>query len=423
MRGAPPRALPAAPREEPAPATDAQDAVRRALAETSRVRELEATGTVRGVMLSRSAMAERVRASIEREVPVDVVQAEADVLTALGLVPVTFDYVAAVTKLLEQELAGFYEPSDRTMYLAADLGGREREATLAHELVHALQDQHYGLERLMAYAPDESDRQGALHALAEGDATSAMFDQLLRDKGRVATELSDELIAIQVRAAAAFDTKIADVPGVLTRSLLAPYIDGIAFVHWLRRRGGWAEVDRAWSRGLSSTEQILHPEKFLSGELPVVVRAPELPSSSGLSRVYTDVFGEEALRVVLEEWLPRRAATEAATGWGGDRVAVFRDQERVAAVWHLVYDDEASARRGAEAFLRGGRQQGSVSRSALGGCVERPDRGPFAVTRRDRDIAIVAGPYRRAAAGAEAAGSCVVASRWASDNLSAGHRK
>lgn len=392
---------------------DVQSAVARALSETSRVRELAATGPVRGVTLTRSDMAERVRRSIEREVPADAVQAEADVLTALGLVPSTFDYVGAVTKLLGAELAGFYEPSDKTMYLAQDLGGQERVATLAHELVHALQDQHYGLERLMSYQPDESDRQAALHALAEGDATSAMLDQMLRPKGRIATDLSDELLGMQVRASAAFDTKIGDVPGVLTRSLIAPYTDGIAFVHWLRRRAGWAEVDRAWKEPPLSTEQVLHPDKFLVHEAPVTVAAPDIPKSSGLSRTYTDVFGEESVRVVFEEWLPRRVAVDAATGWGGDRIAVFRDNQRVAAVWHLVYDDEASARRATEAFVRGGQVQGSFRRDQNGGCGERTERGPFEVARRGRDIAIVAGPYRRVSSGAESAGSCDVAHRWA----------
>lgn len=399
---------------------DVQSAVALALAETSRVRELAATGPVRGVTLSRSDMAERVRRSIEREVPADVVQAEADVLTALGLVPVAFDYVGAVTKLLGAELAGFYEPSDKTMYVARDLGGQERAATLAHELVHALQDQHYGLGRLMTYEPEESDRQGALHALAEGDATSAMLDRMLRPKGKLATDISDELLGMQVRASAAFDAKIGDVPGVLTRSLIAPYTDGIAFVHWLRRRAGWPEVDRAWKEPPVSTEQVLHPEKFLAREAPISVSAPEVPKSSGLSRTYTDVFGEESLRVVLEEWLPRRAAVDAATGWGGDRVAVFRGEQRVAAAWHLVYDDDAAARRATEAFIRGGESQGTFHRDRTGGCSERKERGPFEVARRGRDIAIVAGPYRRVSGSAESAGSCAAAREWAIAILS-GH--
>ena len=76
---------------------------------------------------------------------------------------------------------GFYEPDDKTMYLAADLSDAERDETLAHELVHALQDQHYDLGPLFRHARDNEERVAAGHALAEGDATSAMFEVSLGD--------------------------------------------------------------------------------------------------------------------------------------------------------------------------------------------------------------------------------------------------
>ena len=73
-----------------------------------------------------------------------------------------------LVKLLGAQLAGFYDPDEDRMYLAADLGEAERLATLAHELVHALQDQHYQLGRRLKYREGASDQQAALHALAAG---------------------------------------------------------------------------------------------------------------------------------------------------------------------------------------------------------------------------------------------------------------
>lgn len=421
--GAPPRPVPAEPaaepaapppsgREAPAAEDEAQRAVEAALAETSRARELPAKGSVRAVVLARSEMAERVRRSVEKEVPPDVIQGEADVLMAFGLVPSSFDYLASVTSLLGAELAGFYEPETKTMFLSSELRGAERATTLAHELVHALQDQYYGLTQLLDYEGDQSDRMGAVHALAEGDATSAMLDQVLAPQHRHATDLSDELVGLQVRSAAAMSSAGTDVPAVLTRSLIAPYTDGISFVHALRRRGGWKEVDAAWREPPVTTEQLLHLEKFLAREPAVVIPAPPAPAGSRLSRVHTDVFGEQSLRIVFEEWVPRRAAVEAAAGWAGDRVAVFREGALVASVLWVRYDDEASATRGADAFLRGGQQQGAGRRRGNGGCFERPTRGPFEIRRRARDIVIVAGPFRRVGGATESAGVCGDAEKW-----------
>jgi hypothetical protein len=422
----------ATPREPGAPSEpkeDAAEVVARALVETSHVRELSATGAVRGVALSRAEMAVRVRRSIEREVPPEVVASEGEMLVALGVVPPGFDYMAAIVSLMGAELAGYYEPGEKTMYLASDLGHVEQYATLAHELVHALQDQHYDLGKLLEYRPDESDAQSAVHALAEGDATSAMLDQLLAPQGKKATDLSDALLGVQVRAAAQFTSAAGEVPDILKRSLIAPYVDGIALVHHLRRQGGWAAVDRVWLEPPISTEQLLHPEKLFAREAPVIVPEP-LPPSSGPTKVaYRDVLGEESLRIVFEEWLPRAAAALAASDWGGDRIAVFRDDEHVAMALHLRYDDVAAAERGERAFRRGvGAQAAPKDAAAVAStvpaaaspeldCVERA-QGPLLVARRGKDVAVVAGPYERHGASVASAGTCAGARVWAARVLS-----
>jgi hypothetical protein len=392
---------------------DADRAVAAALAETSRVRELAARGPVRGTTLSREEMTLQVKRAIEREVPPEVVAAEGELLVALGVAPPSFDYAKALVSLMSAELAGYYEPSDKTMYLASDLGKAEKAATLSHELVHALQDQHYDLGKLLDYRPDESDKQTAIHALAEGDATSAMLDQLLAPRGAKATDLSDQLLGIQVRAAAQFSSSVTGVPDVLKRSLVAPYVDGIGLVHFLRRRGGWAEVDRIWKAPPSSTEQLLHPEKLLAHENPILVDVPVAPSGGPSDRVFTDVLGEQSVRLLLEEWLPRAAAEAGASGWGGDRVVVFHTDDRFAVAIHLRADSVEAATGQATALFRGVAAQGGGSPRPTSSCAERADLGPLRVERKGRDVVIVAGPYRRAGPVVSAAASCRDAALWA----------
>jgi hypothetical protein len=393
------------------------EVVAAALREATKIRELAATRPVRGVGLTRPEMAAHVKATIEREVPPEAVSDEGEVLVALGVAPPGFDYMRATVSMMSAELAGYYEPTEKTMYLASDLGKAEREATLSHELVHALQDQHYDLGKLLDYHPDESDLQSAIHALAEGDATSAMLDEMLVAKGLKATDLSDELIGVQVRAAAQFTARAQDIPDILRRSMISPYVDGVLFVHWLRRRGGWAEVDRAWTHLPESTEQLLHTGKYLAHEAPLVVALPVPPDGTWSPPKYSDVMGEQSVRLLLEEWLPRIPAVEAASDWGGDRVVVFRSGARVAMGWHLRYDSPAAGARIAAALGRGvaaqpGKQDGPRH------CVERPAVGPLLVAQRDRDVAVVAGPYERDSGVGKSAGTCPQAAAWAQRVLS-----
>jgi hypothetical protein len=405
----------AAPSATPPPPESDQateNVVAQALIEASKIRELTAKSPVRGVALTRAEMAAHVKATIEREVPAEAVADEGEVLVALGVAPPGFDYMRATISMMSSELAGYYEPTEKTMYLASDLGQAERSATLAHELVHALQDQHYDLGKLLDYQKDASDFQSAVHALAEGDATSAMLDQMLAPKGAKATDLPDEVIGVQVRAAAQFMARAQDIPDILRRSMIAPYVDGVLFVHWLRRRGGWAEVDHAWTNLPASTEQLLHADKYLAREAPLTVATPVPPDGTWPPSKYTDVMGEQSIRLLLEEWLPRLPAVEAASDWGGDKIVVFRSGTRVAMGWHLRYDSAAAAKRVAAALSRGAAAQPGKQNGPLH-CVERPAVGPLLVAHRDRDVAVVAGPYERDDGVGKSAGTCRQASAWA----------
>jgi hypothetical protein len=238
-----------------------------------------------------------------------------------------------------------------------------------------------------------------------------MLDAALAEKGMHATDISDSLLGVQVRMAEQFSDKAPSVPEILKRSLIGPYIDGILLVHFLRRRGGWAEVDRVWHSPPTTTEQLLHPEKLLAHEAALVVAAPPAPEGFPASSAFADVLGEQSLRQLLEEWVPRQTAEADAAGWGGDRLAVFRDHDRVAAAIHLTADTVQDAVRQAQGLSRGVSAQGGTEHG-LASCAERSDRGPLRIERRGRDIVIVAGPYRIDGGTARSAGSCSTAAAW-----------
>lgn len=408
----------------------AEQVVMRALSYMAALRELPPTGPVKGRVITRDQMVARVEHELDTEIPPPVVKASGEILFALGTVPASFEYRKELLEVMRAELLGFYDPHEKTMFLGADLRGQELDATLWHELVHALQDQHYGLEKLLNFSADAGDFQGAVHALAEGDATSAMFDALFADKALRAPDLPDSMMNLQEALSASV---VQEVPPILKRSVIAPYVDGLAFVNEVRRHGGWRAVDAVWSRLPLSTEQILHYEKYQAQERPEVL--PVLAGSTVGPKlaVYSDIYGEETLRVLFEEWMPARAAHEAASGWAGDRVTAFSDGAGATSVaWRIRYDSDAAALGGLHAFARGalapedqavdsrGRLSEFVSAAAAehataGGqlCRERHSRGPFAVFRHGRDVAVTLGPFRRNSSSAVAEGSCAEAIKWA----------
>jgi hypothetical protein len=316
------------------------------------IRQLPVVRHVKMTKLDRPALAKEVAAYVQRETPPNFIEGQGAILKLLGLVPQDFDYLAANISLMKASLAGYYDPARQTMILATDLGKEEEDATLLHELVHALQDQNFSLGERLKQAPLQGDKLAALHTLAEGDATSAMLGETLRAQGYDINQLSNEMLAERMRQD--FAMQNPDVPGVIKRAALAPYLDGLSFVNELRRSGGWKLVDQTWADPPLSTEQLLHPEKHASKEGWRSFGSPVAPKS-GCDMVYEDVVGEQGLKIVFEEWVSPLEAEAAAEGWDGDRVSIFKCGSQYAMFWRISYDQGmgGESARGIETFRAG----------------------------------------------------------------------
>ncbi len=397
--------------------------VARMLRRVEVARRIEASRPVPGVLLERPALIARVKDHVARELPPEAIRNEGLALQLFGFIPTQFDYEAAEYQLLQDQLAGYYEPADGTMYMASDLGDEEADATLAHELVHALQDQRWDLERRSSYHPGEGDHSEAASALAEGDATSAMFDVMLEraapGSGRTAVDLPDDVFAQQIREGMDQGPG-ATAPRVMRSSLAAPYIYGTLFVHALRRRGGWPAVDRAWDDAPTTSEQVMHPEKWLAREPAMAVTAPTFAAlGDGWKVADEDSEGELGARIAFEEWMTPKNAADVSAGWGGDRGVLLENGDRVAFAWRLRYDpgkakDEltklayAALTHALDASLGPAKM-----RDAGFACRERADRGPIGVARAGSDLVFVMGPAHTSAGAWSSAGDCALARKWA----------
>jgi len=380
------------------------------------VRHLKASEKVRGFRIKEPDLVEHLKGSFSREVPQHALAGTEEMLRLLGVVPAAFDYQKTVLGLLKEQLAGLYDPRLNAMFVRDHLEGAELEATLCHELVHALQDQAYHLDDFSAWKEDGTDRASALSALAEGDATSAMYDGLfllLAERTdtdpKTALDLSTAELLVGFDAAA--DVSGDDgVPPIVRRSLVAPYRDGLLFVQELRRRGGWALVDGAFKQPPASTEQILHIDRYLARETPREL--PVLPPpGSGFEKTLSDVWGEQSIRLLFEEWQEQPSAADSAAGWGGDRIAVFSGGQERILTWNIALDDEAAAQRYLRAFAGKTRIEGDQF------CEPRGDLGPLVAARRGTRLVVLAGP--RGAAGAGAQDACAAGSAWTKQQLAA----
>jgi len=284
-----------------------------------------------------------LRELFDDEYPVALARADERLLQAFDLLPPGTDLRALRARVLEENVAGFYDerPGKRRLYAVSQDRSFSpmNQIVLVHELRHAQQDQYQTLDGFLGEdVSDFDDRRLAWTSLLEGDATLVMERFVRRRLGSLGVAL--EGAAEDAPAAALGAPGLFDVPGappVVRDQLVQPYLAGLPFARALWARGGAQALREAWGRPPQSTEQILHPEKFFSRERPRVV-APAVGAPPGARLVSEGVVGEMLLRTLVED------AGEAATeGWGGDGWRLWDVGGRTALAWRSEWDVAADA--------------------------------------------------------------------------------
>lgn len=321
----------------------------------SEYRGLELNAPLNRVFPSREVVSAYLIETIEEQLTPQALREYMGFYVAFDLLPADTDLIGVYLALLEQQVGGYYDPEAKTMNTILLSGGELGDSLpvleqiiYAHEFVHTLQDQNFGLADI-GFSADtrdsyDTDQLLAISALVEGDATAVMNAYTIELQNR------NPLAAFQLLTATFASGAMSipeGTPEILFRELTFPYNQGAVFVGALLAEGGWARVDAAFSDLPRSTEQILHPEKYLAGEqpIPVTLSATDGVLGADWSLVTEDTLGQYYLREYLRTQLSSEVYAGAAQGWGGDRYRVYTHDTdgTLALLLRIMWDTPADA--------------------------------------------------------------------------------
>jgi hypothetical protein len=286
-------------------------------------------------------------AKIAEELPPEEIERLTIAYRMFGLIPDTLDLAALMLELYSEQVAGYYDPDSTVLYVVEGTDPMIVRITIAHELVHALQDQYMPIDSILS-TRRQNDRRIAAQSVLEGQAMLASILAMApeQDLGALGAFWTDATRMAQIRDQEKRMPVFANAPLVIRDGLIFPYLAGADFMNWFGRVH--PDTVPYGPRLPQSTEHILHPDRYGAGDTPVDLAFPEESSAS-----YSDGLGEFETRVLLTELTgSETSGAVGALGWGGDRYAVFPAADAHALVWWSVWDSEAARERFATMLSR-----------------------------------------------------------------------
>lgn len=349
------------------------------IVEAQQLRGLELLEPIEVLLLNDDDYQARFVEILEEDLAQEDVDAINALLRALGIIAPDDDYRELIEIYLTAGTGGFYdsETGELVVRLPAGELGPQAKSVVIHEVVHALQDQHFDL------LDDRQDLEGdpayVSLAISEGDAllreASYVQSLSLREQARYVAEFSDiDLSALDA------------LPGYILNSLQSPYLDGFAFHNQI----GLDNIDEQFVDPPESSEQLLERDKYLRDEQPIEVTLPDF-ELEGYELWFDAPAGQRDIEYMLVDGIPSDVALRAARGWGGDRNRVYnRGAEEAVYVLSYVGDTKQDAEEleeGFELFIDALVPDGSFT------LVERDEANVLVIIASDPSV----GPQLRAA--------------------------
>ena len=349
---APPPQAAAPPAAQPPPAGEDPlvTLIREVTASVEQIRGLRRKQNLKVQILDDKLFSLAIHDKARKELTPAIVAQERARWTAFALAPAGADPARILLGVLDEQVAGFYNPFTKQLIVRkappAAAGGAELGIVLAHEIEHALQDANFGIPDMKSL-PDD-DARLARTALFEGDAMAVMTAY----GARHAHKPIKAAIAAGAAMLRALDTEtllrvsgkspeLLKAPAILREELVAPYAAGFALVAEVYRRGGFALVDRMFRNPPVSSHQVLHPDAYFAGELPVQLPMPAAPP--GTRVLATGRMGELGSRIALEVCADKSVVKDFAPKWAGDAYTIVEGPNRaLSLLWTSAWSGDAA---------------------------------------------------------------------------------
>lgn len=305
------------------------------------VRQLELLEPLDVEVVTREEHREAQAQDIEDEVNAEGAEDWNSLLIFLGFIGEDEDINEIYSGFISEQVLGTYDPATKQLVVIStntDEWGATDKTTFVHETVHALQDQNFDI--MSVYGDEQTltdDRFYASRSLIEGDASMAEVIYIVEN------DLLDQILE-EYESSELPSTD--DIPFFLMETMTFYYDEGAMFVMNIWQEGGWDAVNAAWENPPTTSEQIIHPEKYAEGEgaIPVAIGDPQPLFGDDWRIIEDNEWGELGTRVFLENGgASSNAASDAAEGWGGDGVYVITNDEETAMVWTSAWDSEDEA--------------------------------------------------------------------------------
>ena len=323
----------------------------KALAKVEDMRQQKLTKPIKMGVKSKEQILEFIQLRFKEEYGPDKLDAESRLFKLQGLIPEDMDYGSFVGDLMTEQVAGFYDHIRQELYIAQWIPASIQAPIMAHELFHAIQVQEWGAQDFLDSKKFSQDEINAHAGLLEGDATLVTLAYTAQTMHQPLSLVYQPSIlnitanSFKLQMLSKEFPTTASAPVYLKESLIFPYEKGLKFLSKLLDKG-WKVEDfrKLYKDPPASSEQLLHPEKYITRDIPSEV---EFTKEGSEFSEYKEYWGERAgefhYYLMLASKLPEKEAAKAAEGWDGDRTVLWQKDEHNVAVTALTFDTEKDA--------------------------------------------------------------------------------
>lgn len=261
----------------------------------------------------------------------------------LNLIPKDSNYKKLLISLYKDQVAGYYDNYNKRYVMASWMPAVMQLPVAVHEQTHAIQDQYFDLTSFLDLEVMTTDEAMARQALVEGEASAVMSDytnKMLGKESLINTENINDLIIGNLFSLNLIASQKNDVSSIL-QFMIFSYTSGLHFVHEMIKGKSYDVLNKIYQEPPSSTEEILHPEKYLVKnenfkiDLEILIKKFKLEKENILTN---DTLGEFFLNVFLEKnKVSAMYKTKASSGWAGDKVILLNNNDLY---WFILWDSE-----------------------------------------------------------------------------------